>query len=83
MRPDVLVTAASRRVGLVRALQAAQARLTPRGRVIEAEGAARLVEHAERIGVSLRLGMGLLPRGRDLGLPIVQTGGNGRQPSGG
>ena len=34
MRPDVLVTAASRRVGLVRALQAAQARLTPRGRVI-------------------------------------------------
>ena len=52
-------------------------------RVIEAEGAARLVEHAERIGVSLRLGMGLLPRGRDLGLPIVQTGGNGRHPSGG
>ena len=25
----------------------------------------------------------LLPRGRDLGLPIVQTGGNGRHPSGG
>ncbi|HTV03315.1 MAG TPA: ATP-grasp domain-containing protein [Luteitalea sp.] len=34
VRPDVLVTAASRRVALVRALQAAQARLTPHGRVI-------------------------------------------------
>ncbi len=33
-RPDVLVTAASRRVGLVRALQSAVARLTPQGRVI-------------------------------------------------
>lgn len=33
-RADVLVTAASRRVALVRALQQAQARLTPRGRVI-------------------------------------------------
>ncbi|WP_239488363.1 ATP-grasp domain-containing protein [Luteitalea sp. TBR-22] len=34
IRPDVLVTAASRRVALVRALQQAQGRLTPRGRVI-------------------------------------------------
>ena len=42
MRPDVLVTAASRRVGLVRALQAAQARLTPRGRVIATDQAQAL-----------------------------------------
>jgi carbamoyl-phosphate synthase large subunit len=34
VRPDVLVTAASRRVALVRAFQAAQARLMPHGRVI-------------------------------------------------
>lgn len=34
MGPNVLVTAASRRVGLVRALQAALARLDPAGRVI-------------------------------------------------
>ena len=33
--------------------------------------AALLRQHAERIGTSLKLGMGLLPRGRDLGLPIV------------
>lgn len=43
--------------------------------VIDAEGTARLVEHAERIGLSLRLGMGLLPRGRDLGVPIVEVRG--------
>ena len=41
--------------------------------LLEPDGAARLVEHAERIGLSLRLGMGLLPRGRDLGVPIVHT----------
>lgn len=34
MGPNVLVTAASRRVGLVRALQAALVRLTPTGRVV-------------------------------------------------
>ena len=34
MRPNVVVTAASRRVALVRALQAALARLSPRGQVI-------------------------------------------------
>ena len=49
-------------------------------RVIEAEGAARLLEHAERIGLSLRLGMGLLPRGRELGIPIVEA--RPRSPSG-
>ena len=49
-------------------------------RLVEPEGAARLIEHAERIGLSLRLGMGLLPRGRELGVPIVATG--PRPPSG-
>lgn len=51
-------------------------------RVIAGEGAARLVEHAERIGLSLRLGMGLVPRGRDLGVPIVETQAGPRRPSG-
>lgn len=50
--------------------------------VIEPAGAARLVEHAERIGTSLRLGMGLLPRGRDLGIPIVETRAPIARPSG-
>ena len=50
--------------------------------VIEPEGAARLVGHAERIGTSLRLGMGLLPRGRDLGIPIVETRTGNARPSG-
>ena len=48
--------------------------------VIDAEGAERLIEHANRIGLSLRLGMGLLPRGRELGIPIVKT--RPRSPSG-
>jgi hypothetical protein len=30
-----------------------------------------MIELAERIGASLRMGLGLQPRGRDLGLPIV------------
>jgi hemoglobin len=52
--------------------------------LIDDEGAARLIGHAERIGLSLRLGMGLLPRGRDLGIPIVHTlGAVPREPSGG
>ena len=42
--------------------------------LVTGEGAERLVEHAERIAVSLKLGMGLLPRGRDLGVPIVGRG---------
>jgi hemoglobin len=50
--------------------------------VIEPEGAARLVQHAERIGTSLRLGMGLLPRGRELGIPIVETRTGTARPSG-
>ena len=48
-------------------------------RVIEEAGASRLIEHANRIGLSLRLGMGLLPRGRELGIPIVESQ---RRPSG-
>jgi hemoglobin len=39
--------------------------------VLDGESAARMIELAERIGASLRMGLGLQPRGRDLGLPIV------------
>lgn len=42
--------------------------------VLEPASAARMLELAERIGASLRLGLGLEgPRGRDLGIPIVRT----------
>jgi hemoglobin len=39
--------------------------------VLDAAGAALMIDYAERIGQSLKLGLGLRPRGRDLGVPIV------------
>ncbi|HET6430623.1 MAG TPA: hypothetical protein VFG40_00155, partial [Dyella sp.] len=39
--------------------------------VLDAAGAALMIDYAERIGQSLKLGLGLRPRGRDLGAPIV------------
>ena len=39
--------------------------------VLDASGAALMIDYAERIGQSLKLGLGLRPRGRDLGVPIV------------
>jgi carbamoyl-phosphate synthase large subunit len=53
-RPNVVVTAASRRVALVRALQAALARLSPHGRVIATDidpfsPAVHLADNAEQV----------------------------------
>jgi hemoglobin len=41
--------------------------------VLEEEAAARMIEHAERIGRSLRMGLGLpgRPGARSLGIPII------------
>lgn len=54
MRPNVVVTAASRRVALVRSLQAALARLSPHGRVVATDidpfsPAVHLADNAEEV----------------------------------
>ena len=42
--------------------------------VLDDAGAALMIDYAERIGQSLKLGLGLRPRGRDLGVPLVVRG---------
>lgn len=39
--------------------------------VLDAAGAARMIDHAERIGHSLKLGLGLRPHSRRLGVPVM------------
>ncbi|KRF01806.1 preprotein translocase subunit TatC [Frateuria sp. Soil773] len=39
--------------------------------VLDEAGTAQMADYAERIGASLKLGLGLHPRGRSLGVPIV------------
>ena len=39
--------------------------------LLEPAGAARMIDHAERIAHSLKLGLGLRPHSRRLGLPVM------------
>ncbi|HET8899024.1 MAG TPA: group III truncated hemoglobin [Rhodanobacteraceae bacterium] len=43
--------------------------------VLDNDGAAQMIDYAERIGQGMRMGLGLgdHPRGRDLGIPITQV----------
>lgn len=41
--------------------------------VLDEQAAALMIDYAERIGQSLKLGLGLRPRGRTLGVPIVSS----------
>lgn len=41
--------------------------------VLDGATAALMIDYAERIGHSLKLGLGMRPRGRTLGVPIVSS----------
>lgn len=41
--------------------------------LLDEASAAQMIDYAERIGQSLKLGLGLRPRGRTLGVPIVSS----------
>lgn len=41
--------------------------------VLDETGTAQMVDYAERIGASLKLGLGLRPQGRTFGVPVIGT----------